>query len=156
MPWNPHKQNYEDYYRPIHNGMLPIEPSVQKKLEAVCQRNFWLKRGGLPFEDDPFMELDYDYSFVEIKTVSVLKMYFEHGNWAIRNGVVYKDLVFINQVNAGDEWWTLKKSGEDYIPFESITFSGHIRRGDFEKFIRQLHCATVEQCKTLTYSEVDV
>ena len=30
----------------------------------------------------------------------MLKLFFEHGNWSIRQGVVYQDLFFCNQVNA--------------------------------------------------------
>ena len=37
----------------------------------------------------------------------MLKLFFEHGNWSIRQGVVYQDLFFCNQVNGGDEWLSL-------------------------------------------------
>ena len=124
-----------------------------KQIVKKCQENIWIKNRGVAFDDDPLFEQDSPYVFARTETVEGLIVFFEHGNWAIRNGILYNDLLFINQVNGGDEWWTLKydKSKDEYVPFESITFRFMIERGEFEKYIERLENATIEQCKNLKY-----
>lgn len=79
--------------------------------------------GGYDWQDDPWLE-EYPYEFVEAEDVSALRGFLEHGNWAIRTGIVYDDLAFIQQVNGGDEWWTFKKAPDGWEAFESWTFGG--------------------------------
>lgn len=124
-----------------------------KQIVKKCQENIWIKNNGVAFYDDPFFEQDSPYVFARTETIEGLKAFFEHGNWAIRNGILYNDLLFINQVNGGDEWWTLKydKFKREYVSFESITFRFIIERGEFEKYIKRLENATIEQCKNLKY-----
>jgi hypothetical protein len=57
----------------------------------------------------------------------------------------------VNQVNGGDEWWTLKIDCDSFVPFESITFRLVIERGEFRSYIQRLRNATVEQCRKLEY-----
>lgn len=125
------------------------------KLVKKCQDNVWIKERGAAFGDDPFLELDSPYSFCKTDDIESLKKHFEHGNWAIRNGIVYKDLVFVNQVDGGDEWWTLKLDPEtnEYVGFESVSFRTIIKsgEGEFEKYIDRLEKATIEQCLNLNY-----
>jgi hypothetical protein len=121
-----------------------LDEVTHKQLARACQDNPWLKVGGIDFEDDPFMENDYGYEFTEFDSIEELEEFFDHGNWAIRQGAVYKDLAFINQVNGGDEWWTLKNFDGEWIDFESITFRGIIKRGDFPDYIESLLGAWIE------------
>jgi hypothetical protein len=124
----------------------------QDALVQKCQENPWLKRFGLPFQEDPMMELDYEYIFTEVETVEELEKLLARGNWAIRQGFVYKNLVFINQVNGGDEWWTLKEFEDgELVAFESITFLPIIKEGKFKDLIERLLKADKEQCLTLQY-----
>jgi len=136
----------------------------QKELEHKCQENPWLKTFGIEFSEDPFMELDYSYCFTEAKTIEELKEQFKHGNWAIRQGFIFKNLAFINQVNGGDEWWTVKKFPDgELVAFESISCE-HIIEDDgiryssgvvvsFEDLMNALLQATKEQCRNLTYND---
>lgn len=106
------------------------------------------------FREDPFAELDYEYCFTACTTIEELKAYFLRGNWAIRQGFTYESLAFINQVNGGDEWWTVKKFPDgELIAFESITMCAVIEKGAdyFAEYIQQLLNATKEQCRTLDY-----
>ena len=84
----------------------------------------------------------------------MLKLFFEHGNWSIRQGVVYRDLFFCNQVNGGDEWWVCRydPAEETYFPFESVTMKLVIARGEFEALLEDMQAATVAQCKHLDYA----
>lgn len=138
-------------YEQMRAQMRDVPADVHQALAEVCQRNPWLKNGGIPFEDDPCLELDSPFSFWQTDSITALQAFFAHGNWAIRNGVVFHDLAFINQVDGGDEWWTLKSFDGKWLPFESVTFSGIIRRNEFRSYLRRLELATEEQCRTLTY-----
>ena len=129
----------------------PIDGELREALVEKCQENGWLKKGGYDWQDDPWLE-EYPYEFVEAEDVSALRGFFEHGNWAIRTGIVYDDLAFIQQVNGGDEWWTLKKTTEGWVAFESWTFSGVLARGaEFERAVVSMQMATPEECLRLDY-----
>lgn len=110
-----------------------------EEIEAKCQENIWLKRGGAGFEDDFFMEFDYPYGVYTCKSLDELKEKFAYGNWSIRSCFAYDRLAFVNQVNSGDEWWTLYKHEDGHIEsFESITFSRIIKDGEFEDYMARL------------------
>lgn len=90
-------------YEAMWGNLKKVAPSLHESLVAKCQENLWLRRSGILFENDPYLELDSPYSFVEVEELETLEVFFYHGNWSIRQGIVYGDLVFINQVNGGDE-----------------------------------------------------
>jgi len=96
---------------------------TEKEIEAECQENDWLKNRDA--EDGIYTDYptyDYTYSCYECYTIPELMRCFLYGNWSIRQCFTYKDLAFINQVNAGDEWWALKKQKDGTIvAFDSIT-----------------------------------
>ena len=138
-----------------------ISDEVRDALVAKCQENGWLKIGGYDWQDDPYLE-DYPYSFSLVEDIEDLRSAFASGNWAIRQGFVYEDLAFIQQVNVGDEWWTLKLAGdgtspEDWVDFESWTFrpSANYSKGAkaavFTNYIRSMQMATPRQCEMLAY-----
>lgn len=143
----------------LREAMAPIDassPEGEKEyrtLVSLCQLNPWLCRRGIPFIDDPFLELDCPYTFSRISDISVLEAFFEHGNWCIRQGVVFDNLFFCNQVNGGDEWWTCRYDEETkiWIPFESISFRLMIQAGEFHDLIHRMRTATAQQCKSLEY-----
>lgn len=99
-------------------------------LVKKCQQNPWLKKNGIPFEDDPGFEADSPYQFMECKDITELLEMIGRGNWSIRQGFTWQSLAFVNQVNAGDEWWTIKRFPDGSLrAFESITFSRLIQSG---------------------------
>lgn len=131
--------------------ILPVSSQVKEELVEKCQENDCLMRGGCDWQDDPYLE-EYPYEFARIEDMEVLRQTLGGGNWAIRQGFLYKDLAFIQQVNAGDEWWTLKKTDDGWLDFESWSF-GSVAK-DFHKFARaitSMHIATPEECKDLDY-----
>ncbi|KYG33484.1 hypothetical protein [Priestia endophytica] len=110
-----------------------------EEMKKKCQENIWLKVGGVDFEDDPCMELDYGYNLKNCATIEELEKKIGQGNWAIRQGFAYKQLLFVNQVNGGDEWWACYKHEDGCIEdFESITFREIISRGEFKEYIQRL------------------
>lgn len=148
-----YRDNYEKTYGPMFAARRPVSPELHEKLVTLCQRNCWLKKNGLAFMDDPCLELDSPYGFCEFTELPMLKLFFEHGNWSIRQGVIYRDLFFCNQVNGGDEWWTCRYDPEtgEYFPFESVTMRAFINKDEFETLLADMQAATVEQCKKLDY-----
>jgi hypothetical protein len=145
------RQNDQETYDRMRAGGRPVEPELLARIVAACQQNPWLKVGGVDFEDDPCAERDYQVVAQEYEDLELLRLFFQHGNWAIRQGVRYRDLIFLNQVNGGDEWWTLKVDGDRLVPFESMSWRRIIQGGRFEETMRRLLDATVEQCRALEY-----
>ena len=100
------------------DGFERITGREHDGLVEKCQENGWLKVGGFDWQDDPFLE-EYPYEFSRTDSVDRLREALGSGNWAIRQGFCYRDLAFIQQVNGGDEWWTLKRDGDAWTGFES-------------------------------------
>ena len=135
----------------FYDAMADAEPELLRSLVKTCQKNPWLKTGGVGFDDGLYCEHDYGWHLSRFVDPLMLRDFFEHGNWAIRAAVTYQDLIFVNQVNGGDEWLTIKIVGDQLIPFESITFGPSIERGEFSALLERLHVATLDECRKLTY-----
>lgn len=138
-----------DFYDRLRE--IKVDDAEKDVLIAKCQENGWLRRGGYDWQDDPYME-EYPYSFVRTESLDDLRQFFTHGNWAIRQGALYHDLAFIQQVNGGDEWWTLKQTDDGWLAFESWSFELISDEPDrFSRAIASMEMATPEQCKSLSY-----
>ena len=75
-----------------------------------------------------------------------------HGNWGLGQAYVLGDICFINQVNGGDEWLTIKGQ----TPFESITMQAGQESLEQAKSrlvgtVKSIQVATEQQCKELKY-----
>lgn len=120
-----------------------IQPIVPKDLIdewlIIGKKNPWICRA----YDPPFSR----GSICECETIEDLKERFVHGNWCLGQAFYYKDLCFINQVNGGCEWLTIKGK----TPFESLFMTRIIEAGEFESLIDRFERATEEQCRKLEY-----
>ena len=132
--------------------LAPVDSQTAKQLEDKCQENGWLMRGGYDWQDDPYLE-EYPYEFCTAPDMESLTSFFEHGNWAIRQGIVFDDLAFIQQVNGGDEWWALKRDGDGWVDFESVSCEHIIAhsKSDFERLIASMRAASTDECVRLDY-----
>jgi hypothetical protein len=83
----------------------------------------------------------------QVYDLEQLELIFQYGYWCLGQGFYYRNLCFINQIDGGDEWLTIK---DDYA-FESITFARIIGDGEFNAYIKRLLNATKEQCINLAY-----
>ena len=101
--------------------MKEADERTKRELADKCQENGWLRRGGYPWQDDPYLE-EYPYEFAKAGSVEELRGFFAHGNWALRQGIVYEDLAFVQQVDGGDEWWTLKRTDSGWLAFERLEY----------------------------------
>lgn len=116
--------------------------------EPKDQIDIWIMLG----RANPWIAGAYDppftrNSFYQCKTVEELKEKFKFANWCLGQAFYYKDICFINQVNGGGEWLTIRYN----IPFESITMSLVMKNGEFESLIERLLTATKMQCERCEY-----
>jgi hypothetical protein len=144
-----------------HIESQPADERTRRSLYLKCQENGWLMAGGYSWQDDPWLE-EYPYEFSEVANIDGLREAFRQGNWSIRQGFLYDDLAFVNQVDGGDEWWTLKRVGRDggasdWLDFESWSFRTLAEeraldgKDPFANAIRSMQMATPGQCRKLDY-----
>lgn len=116
------------------------------------QENDFTKRFWSHFarDGDPMVDVE-EPSFYWVETIEELKKAFMMYD-AYRQTFIYKDLVFINStVGGGWEAWTLKRFGDELIPFESISMQNIIQNGKthdgstLEQYIEKLNSLTREQ-----------
>jgi hypothetical protein len=107
----------------------------------IGNRNPWIREA----DDPPFNE----ESFCECATIEGLKERLLVGNWCLGQAFYLGRLCFINQVDGGDEWLTIR----DDLPFESLTAVLMIQDGSFDRFLADVNAATDEQLRSLTYSQ---
>jgi len=140
-------------YEIMENGLKIISDEEIRALIDKCQENSWLKIEEIDFDENFNVDDYYPYCFFRTKNLEILKMYFIHGNWAIREGILFKDICFVNQVSGEDEYWILKYDAENnkWINFESVNFRDILRDNEFESFIDRLCKTTIEDCKKLNY-----
>ncbi|SRR6266540_6317358 len=109
---------------------------------GIGRSNLWIRAA----TDPPFTR----DSLHKCETLDELQERLRHGNWCLGQGFYHRDLCFINQVEGGDEWLTLKQD----IAFESFTFGAIEQQGGpgaVREMLERLLRATKEQCKDWTY-----
>jgi hypothetical protein len=109
--------------------------------EQIGLKNYWIPEA----YDPPFTSK----SFCKCNSVEELESYLKKGNWSLGQAFYNKNLCFINQVEGGDEWLTIK---DDYA-FESYTFERIIKQGTFPLYIEDFLSATKEECLQLKYKK---
>lgn len=121
----------------------PVDEATASSLTAKCQENDWVREGGYAWQDDPYLE-EYPYDYLRLEDMEDLRRFFAAGNWALRQGALYEDLAFIQQVDGGDEWWTLVRISEngdaaDWLAFESVSFNDTVNYpNEFERELNKL------------------
>lgn len=93
----------------------------------IAKRKPWIAQA-----DDPSFD---ESMLVECKTLDYLVQQLEQGNYCIGQGFYYNDLCFINQVDGGDEWLTIRRGKH----FDSISCRGIIRTKGTEYFKRMVN-----------------
>jgi hypothetical protein len=98
------------------NDYKPIDIVTYNSLVAKCQEN-------------PFLSHDKDkaldgaqYEFCIASDINALRLYFQSKYWAPHQGIVYKNLAFIQQSEAGDEWWALLKTANAWLEIDTYSF----------------------------------
>lgn len=113
---------------------------------ALGRKNIWIRRAC-----DPEFNAR---SFYECRDMAELIEKFRHGNWSLGSAFTLGDLCFIQQVNGGDEWLTIKED----VAFESWSCEWIIKNYGEPYFIRMVEAiqrASKEDCRTLRYMPED-
>lgn len=130
-----------------------IEKLFKKLAYEKGMENGWCS-GRYAEEDGDFIveedRLNLD-SFVFIEDIFELEEFFRRDAWCLGQAVIFEELCFIQQVDGGDEWLTMKLFGNEVIAFDSISFQPSIRHGKLGELLGRLLEASREQCKLLTY-----
>jgi Domain of unknown function (DUF3846) len=116
-----------------------LDDALREQWYQLGITNPWIKEA----DDPPFTR----NSFVGCFSLKELEDQLGFGNWSLGTAFYYRDLCFINQINGGDEWLTIRHG----IAFESITFRSYIENGEFASLITRLLTASKEQCQRLEY-----
>ncbi|QPH40615.1 hypothetical protein [Pedobacter endophyticus] len=95
------------------------QKELKKAWYKIGSQNYWIAK-----TDDPVFT---EGSIATCQTIESLQKEIGSGNWCLGQGFSFKNLCFINQIDGGDEWLTIK---DDYC-FESITFGHFIKSGKF-------------------------
>ena len=90
-------------------------------------------------------------SFVVFFDAAKLKYAFASDNYCLGTTFVYHDLCFVNQVDGGDEWLTMKRFRDEVIAYESINWIPNIDNGEFDDLLKRLERATKKHCQELEY-----
>ena len=120
-----------------------------EKWLSIAQQNPWIRQRGSSDANDtcafepPLSEQD----FFQCNTVVELYNYLVRGNWMLGQPFYFKNLCFINQINAGDEWLVIRNG----IAFESLT-AGAMGYEQFRDWIKCVMNATDEDLKNLEYT----
>lgn len=122
---------------------MKTSKEFKRQLEKVWVKlglsNLWICKA----HDPPF-----DKSMIyPCETLEELKNKFAHGNWCLGQGYSYKNFCFINQINAGDEWLSIK----DNFVFESASLGLMIEKGSYDKWIERVLSAPSDRLRVLDY-----
>lgn len=112
-------------------GLCVLGEEEKLPLVLSCLKNRWLARGiSLPRRN---ATPTTNFSLFNSDSINVLFEYFRSGPHAIREGVVFGRLAFVQQVDMGDEWLVLKREFDDesgepfWIPFESYSLQSIVK-----------------------------
>lgn len=131
-------------------SMLALDEELRRSLQEKCRRNAWLN----PSSGDDGGEDDHAPLTLEISTVSNAsdaKRYLLEKHRA-GEGILMGNMVFIQQVDFGDEWWVLRsraKGGWDVV--ESASFAPMAKQGALDAHIASL---INEECAAQDMSHV--
>lgn len=142
-PW----RSVDEYYQERQKFLESLSPEQREHVHtffAIGRQNLWIRLA----YDPPFSEL----SFVICSDVRDLAERILRGNWCLGQAFVLDDLCFINQIDGGDEWLTIKGN----TPFESITMQIDYETDEsaqkrFFETVDRIQKATERQCRKLDY-----
>ena len=124
-------------------GLTALGSEEHDSIVLACLKSRWLSYG-----TDPSSNIPETHRFELFNSESLVSLheYFRSGSHRIREGVVFRDLAFVQQVDMGDEWLVLMRQFDDgtgecsWLPFESYSFGGLLHsRARFECAIQALH-----------------
>lgn len=139
----------EDFRAECNRRLAQLSAEQRELLSRwmrIGQKNPWIAEA----YDPPFTVLSFEFC----RDVRHITERLLQGNWCLGQAFALENICFINQIDGGDEWLTIK----DGLSFESITMR---RRGEEaeiaeKRVIGLIECiqrATELQCRRLEYIE---
>ena len=125
--------------------------NVEKWL-SMAQQNIWIRQRGSGDADDicAFEQVLTHQDFYQCGSVTELYNLLTQGNWILGQPFYFRNLCFINQINAGDEWLVIR----DGIAFESLTAGAMVHK-EFRDWIECVFKATDEELRNLEYISIE-
>lgn len=112
-------------------NLSALDDQDRDSLVLACLKNRWLSLGIHPLRQDPL--LSAQFPLLRAESLQDLCDFFRMCPYGIREGVVFEDLAFVQQVHLGDEWLVLRRVFDDetgdafWEPFESVSFGKAVR-----------------------------
>jgi len=156
--WRPYERQYHIAYTGYHSfeefqaairaaraRFSPEQLDLVRQWIAIGNENLWISEA----QDPPFNELSFRIcqDFREL-----VERLLHSGRWGLGQAFALENICFINQLDGGDEWLTIRGA----VPFESITMQTyHETREEAEarlaETIESIRNATDEQLRRLEY-----
>jgi hypothetical protein len=148
---NPHEcgGSLEEQLQRLHHRQAGTETISASRAASwiptwikIGNANPWIRRAS----DPPFNT----QSFHECANDDELLDKLSRGNWSLGQAFYVGDLCFIQQVEGGEEWLTIKQG----VAFDSISFGRIMRdkgRGAGQALLDGIRMASVEACRALEY-----
>ena len=116
---------------------------------SIAQQNAFIRQRGSRDENDicAFEPALTQEDFFQCGSIVELYNYLTQGNWMLGQPFYFRNLCFINQINAGDEWLVIR----DGLAFESLT-AGAMRYEEFKDWIECVFKATEGDLRRLDYT----
>ncbi len=132
---------------PPENHSPDTPEGLKEAWLKIGKKNPWIREAV-----DPPFTMESLSGEADCESVQQLVRNILRGNWCLGTAFHHEDICFINQVEGGDEWLTIKGK----TPFESITFhtaweSDEQAEKRAYETIDRIQRATEEQCKNLDY-----
>jgi hypothetical protein len=127
---------------------MSLQSIKVEKWLSIAQQSVWIRQRGSKNPEDicAFEPRLNEQDFFQCGSIPELYNLLTQGNWILGQPFYYRDLCFINQINAGDEWLVIR----DGLAFESLT-AGAMKYEEFRDWIECVFNATEEQLRRLEY-----
>ena len=127
---------------------MSLQSYKVEKWLSIAQQNVWIRQRGSGDANDmcAFEPPLTEHDFYQCHSIQELYNLLTQGNWILGQPFYFRNLCFINQINAGDEWLVIR----DGLAFESLT-AGAMQYEEFKDWIDCVFNATEEQLRELEY-----
>ena len=123
----------------LRTAQTEQEKEIIKKCYMTGLKNGWAS-GKFARMDGDFIDpsdcLNKD-SIGIVDTEQQLKEFFAFGNWCLGQGVIYKDMFFLQQDNGGDEWASYKIFSDKVEAWDSISWGRIIDSNEWDSYFKQ-------------------
>ena len=147
LPPNHRHLSNEEYAKQCQTFLESLDEARQALIKTwwrIGYENPWIRES----YDPPF---DY-LSFCICEDVHELAEKILHGNYCLGQAFVLDNICFINQINGGDEWLTIKgKTSFESITMQTWQETREQAEARLHETISRIQTATEEQCRQLKY-----